>query len=275
MTRVLAVHTGGIGDFLLSCPALKRLAEKGPIELAGRPERLRLAVAAGMAQVAHDLDAIDFSSVFSTPSERLRRFLRSFERAVVWMRDDDRRIRQGLQSCGVAEVQTFPGLPPEDWTRHASEYYLECLGYPPDSEPFRLTISAMSAYDVVIHPGSGGRRKNWPLGRFKALAEALEVGGHDVTWCAGPAEEGLPIPAGRRLEAGSLFDLAEHLAGARLYIGNDSGITHLAAAAGAPTVVIFGPTDPRVWAPRGDHVRIVRGSPWPEVAEVLAAARPD
>jgi ADP-heptose:LPS heptosyltransferase len=53
--------------------------------------------------------------------------------------------------------------------------------------------------------------------------------------------------------------LAGWLRSARVYIGNDSGITHLAAAAGAPVVAIFGPTDPAVWAPRGDRVRLVAG----------------
>jgi heptosyltransferase-2 len=48
--------------------------------------------------------------------------------------------------------------------------------------------------------------------------------------------------------------------GARGFIGNDSGITHLAAAAGVATTVLFGPTDPRVWAPRGEHVRVVQSA---------------
>jgi ADP-heptose:LPS heptosyltransferase len=54
-----------------------------------------------------------------------------------------------------------------------------------------------------------------------------------------------------------LYELACWLAGASLYVGNDSGITHLAAAAGAPVVALFGPTDPAVWAPRGPRVRVV------------------
>lgn len=73
------------------------------------------------------------------------------------------------------------------------------------------------------------------------------------------------------LHAESLVELARSLAGARLYIGNDSGVSHLAAAVGCPTVVLFGPTDPRVWAPRGGHVTVVRGMPWPEVGQVLEA----
>lgn len=71
----------------------------------------------------------------------------------------------------------------------------------------------------------------------------------------------------------SLLAVAGALAGATLYLGNDSGITHLAAAAGCPTVAVFGPTDPAVWAPQGPHVRVVHAAPWPVPEAVVAAAR--
>ena len=89
-----------------------------------------------------------------------------------------------------------------------------------------------------------------------------------VCWCAGPEE---PLAGATRFD--DLYELAQWLARARLYIGNDSGITHLAAAVGTPVVAVFGPTDPAVWGPRGDHVRVVhRAGGWPSVDEVLAAA---
>ena len=72
----------------------------------------------------------------------------------------------------------------------------------------------------------------------------------------------------------NLYELAKWLASARLYIGNDSGITHLAAAVGTPVVAIFGPTDPAVWAPRGERVAVVSGGSLDaiEVDEVLVQA---
>ena len=85
----------------------------------------------------------------------------------------------------------------------------------------------------------------WPLERFRVVAHYLERR-MPVYWCAGP-EEALP-------EAVRFPDLrgpARWLAAARVYVGNDSGISHLAAACGVPCVVLFGPTDPRIWAPRG------------------------
>jgi len=70
-----------------------------------------------------------------------------------------------------------------------------------------------------------------------------------------------------------LARLGRTLARARLYIGNDSGITHLAAAAGCPTLAIFGPTNPAVWAPRGANVRVIQGKEgFPTAEEVLSAS---
>lgn len=269
--RTLVVHTGGIGDFLLFCPCLLRLREEGPVILAGIRERLNLAVVSGIAEDAFDLDDIGFDSVFSEPNAKLSAVLSHVGRAVVWMKDDGT-IRDALMNCGVKEVHTFPGLPPEGWRRHASEYYAECLGWE-CLPPLRLPIDAGDTpHDILIHPGSGGARKNWPMERFAALEERLAEAGRQVEWCAGPAEEGLGLPAGARLvETPAVVSLARELAGTAVYLGNDSGATHLAAACGCRTVALFGPTDARVWAPRGDNVAVLTGDPWPEVGEVVAA----
>lgn len=103
---------------------------------------------------------------------------------------------------------------------------------------------------AVIHPFSGSPKKNWPLERFRAVAARLS---QPVRWCAGPEEE---LDGAVRFD--DLYELACWLAQASLYMGNDSGITHLAAAAGTPVVALFGPTDPAIWAPRGPCVRVVR-----------------
>ncbi|HPO17446.1 MAG TPA: glycosyltransferase family 9 protein [Candidatus Hydrogenedentes bacterium] len=272
--RTLIVHTGGIGDFLLTCPAIAWLAQEGPIELLGYPERLGLAVEGGLAERAHSLDQAGFSSVFSSPSERLRRFLTPFQRAIVWMRDTGE-INAALQACGLEDIRCFPGVPPEDWEQHASAYYLRCIGGPEvfdwklEIRPIR-PIRPILQSTIVIHPGSGGKQKNWPLEHFKIVAESLLQRKHPVQWCVGPAEENWEVPPGpERLHASSLVELAHILQRTALYIGNDSGITHLAAAVGCRTVAIFGPTNPKVWGPRGTHVRIVQGNPWPAPRMVL------
>ena len=78
---------------------------------------------------------------------------------------------------------------------------------------------------------------------------------------------------GADIRLADLYDLACRLAGARVFIGNDSGIAHLTAAVDTPVVALFGPTDPRVWAPRGRDVRVVQGTELADIsiADVLAA----
>ncbi len=268
--RTLVVHTGGLGDFLLACPTIQALAREGAVELLGRPERLALAVAGGIAVVAHDIESVGFDSLFSTPTAMIANFLARFERCIVWMRDDGT-LARAICSCGVPDVRTFPGLPPEDWRAHASMYYAHALGFD-ELPPFRLSVAPAQSYDIIIHPGSGGRRKNWPWERFATLAKALAHEGRRIVWCLGPAEEEGPWNAAHPLiRPTHPLELARHLAGAALYIGNDSGATHLAAAVGCPTVAIFGPTAQNTWAPRGPHVRVAAGNPWPEVHDVLAA----
>lgn len=259
----LVVHTGGIGDFILACPAIAGLNEERPVELLGRKDRLELAVAGGLATTAYDLERVGFETLFDDPSETLRAFLGRFERVVVWMADRDGSLRRGLEACEIRNFDVHPGLPPRDWTRHASAYYLECLGMP-ECKEFSLPIPPGPVErDVIIHPGSGSLNKNWSRENYMALAGQVESMGHEVTWCLGPAElegdRGDPwrtLPEAKRLETDSLVELAGHLAAARMYIGNDSGITHLAAAVGCDTVALFAATNPAVWAPRGPHVRV-------------------
>jgi ADP-heptose:LPS heptosyltransferase len=104
---------------------------------------------------------------------------------------------------------------------------------------------------AAIHPFSGSPRKNWPLENFRELARQLEAG-MPVRWCAGPEDP--PLEGAVRID--DLYELARWLARAQMYVGNDSGITHLAAAVGTPVLALFGPTDPAVWAPRGAHVTV-------------------
>ncbi len=273
--KTLSIFTGGIGDLLLAGPAFAQLHEQGPLDLAGIPERLALIQAASACDAIHNLDRIDFHSLFERPSPKLRDFIQPYNRVIVWMRDDGT-IEKALRKIGVPDVQVHPGIPPDDWTRHASEYYLHCIDAEANRPPLRIAQrergpSAMPKYDAIIHPGSGSPKKNWPIENFIAVAEHLQREGRRVSWTRGPAEEELRYPANAEIvEANTLVDFAQHLARADLYIGNDSGITHLAAAVGCTTIAIFGPTNPTVWAPRGDHVSKLSGAPWPSRADALA-----
>jgi heptosyltransferase-3 len=115
---------------------------------------------------------------------------------------------------------------------------------------------------AVIHPFSGSPAKSWPLDLFRQVASRLDI---QVQWCAGPDE---PLDGAVRMS--DLYQLGCWLNTARVYIGNDSGITHLAAAVGTPVVAIFLSTDPRLWAPRGPNVTVLEH---PSIDQVVAAAR--
>ncbi len=269
----LMIHTGGIGDFLLAYPTIAALAEDGPVTLAGNHNRLALAVSGGVAEAAHDLSALDFQSVFAEPSDRFLSFAQPFDRVVVWMNDADNAIAEAFRRAGVADVHVFPGLPPDTWSCHASEYYRACLGVPNNGAAVLRVEPSGPPLDVVIHPGSGSTRKNAPMDELLAWAGEIRRAGRRITWCVGPAErerlsdddlaqlvEAAGDSANPFLECGSLVELAQRLASARLYLGNDSGITHLTAALGIPTVAVFRCTDPAIWAPQGDHVTVVTDS---------------
>jgi hypothetical protein len=134
---------------------------------------------------------------------------------------------------------------------------------------------------LAVHPGSGSRQKNWPGQRFAELAEALAPGrpllvveGPADTDAVGPLQSCAAAVFARGLP---LRTLGAILAEASLYVGNDSGVSHLAAACGARTLALFGPTDATVWAPAGPRVRVV-GAPAGDLdrldtATVVAAAR--
>jgi len=269
--RLLIVHTGGVGDFICAFPALSALAEAYVIDVAGIPERAVLACAAGIAETAHDLERTGFASVFSEPDDRLRAFASSYDEALVWMADDDGRIQRGLVSAGITQVRCFAGIPPCNWNVHAAHWYARCAG---TTISLPWTASFPKGYhevDVIIQPGSGSRSKNWPQAHFEELAARLKNDGHRVAWCVGPAEEEWPSRP-NALPPMPLVELAGVLAGARLFVGNDSGISHLAAAAGCPTVAIFGPTNPAIWSPAGPQVHVIASDSWPEVDSVLRTA---
>ena len=122
---------------------------------------------------------------------------------------------------------------------------------------------------VAIHPGSGAEEKCWPTPRFAEVIKRLWEQGHPVLVLAGPADteriddllQQLTFSPTQEmfklLTQAPLLEVALQLQQCRCYLGNDSGITHLAAMLGVPTVAIFGPTDPKIWRPVGRFVKVI------------------
>jgi ADP-heptose:LPS heptosyltransferase len=180
-----------------------------------------------------------------------------------------------LAPLGVEAEDRTPRLMllPED--HEAAEQILQDLwgeGSPERSVPL-----------IVVHPGSGSPRKCWPVEYFAQLVRALDQPDRRFLIIEGPADGDrarrlLALCVGDDSDRSRRFllvtrpplpQLAALCARAQLFIGNDSGVTHLAAAVGAPVIALFIATDPVCWGPRG-RVRILDGTP--SVADALTAS---
>ena len=270
MKRRLFIRPGAIGDFVLSLPAVRLLKSRGEyLEVWCAAQNVPLAARAADRAAAISATGLDLLAIPDVaPPEATVRTLAGFDDVVSCYGAGRPEFRDAVNALGLP-FRFLPALPAASGPVHAADFFLQQVGGAPPAVP-ALECRAATHGRIVIHPFSGGRAKNWPPAHFRRLAAEIESLGHDVAWCAGPEEE---LAGAVRIE--NLYDLACWLSGARLYIGNDSGISHLAAAAGAPVVALFAPTDPAVWAPRGPRVRIVAGSSMAAIPlePVLAACR--
>ena len=266
--RRLIIRPGGIGDCILSLPAIELLrTERTEVWVPSSVLPLiRMAKARAIASTGIDLLGLPGIQ----PAPDLMAKLGSFDSIVSWYGANRAEFREQVGALGLP-FQFLEALPRPETKIHAADFFLRQAGGEGRAVP-RIDCERSERGDyAVIHPFSGSARKNWPLERFRELADQLPM---PVRWCAGPEET---LEDAVRFD--NLYELAGWLASARVYIGNDSGITHLAAAAGARVVAIFGPTDPTVWAPRGERVSVIQGVGSGGVsleavsmAEVLAAA---
>ena len=266
--RRLVIRPGAIGDLIVSLPAIACLAaESLEVWTASRTVPL--------VRFAHRVRAIASTGLdllgITEPPAGLIETLRGFDSIVSWYGANRPEFRRTVADLGLP-FTFLDALPAEGSTIHATDFYLrqvrgiaECTS---DGIP-RIECPADRGGYAVIHPFSGSAHKNWPLEKFRSLAGRLERA-MPVKWCAG--EDDPPLAGAVRI--GDLYDLACFLANARLYIGNDSGITHLAAAVGTPVLALFGPTDPAVWAPRGPYVRVARWVPTPSLPDGLPRTVP-
>ena len=253
MSRLL-IRPGAIGDCILSLPALRHLST-ADTEIWAPSEVLPLIQFARRTRsiASSGIDLVGIGD-FETPE------LDRFEEIVSWYGSNRPEFRAALESTGIPCI-FHPALPDAASTLHATDFFAQQVGGPPGAIPHIDVGIVERRASIVIHPFSGGPRKNWPLASFEEVAHRSPL---PVEWTAGPDEA---LDRATRFE--NLFDLARWLAGAALYIGNDSGITHLAAAVGVPVVALFGPTLPEIWAPRGANVTVLRE---PTVEAVLQAA---
>jgi heptosyltransferase-3 len=247
--RRLLIRPGGIGDSILSFPALEYLKADYTEVWVREDVTPLIHFADGARSIASTgLDLLGLEGI--DPPRGLIDRLRTFDSIISWYGANREEFRAEVRRLGLP-FQFFEALPRSGERVHAADYFLRQAGASGRGVPRIDCAPAPGGDFAVIHPFSGSPRKNWPMERFEELAGII---GMPVRWCAGPEEN---LEGAVRIA--NLYELASWLRTARVYIGNDSGITHLAAAAGGPVVAIFGPTDAAVWAPRGDRVRVVQG----------------
>ncbi len=214
-----------------------------------------------------------FGALFQDGAEEaeLLDFLGGFDRVVAWSRMP--LLAAKLEGLGIELIQSTP-LPPDGV--HASDHLmqaLEPLGIngpaPLPSVQIREGITGFPPKFVAIHPSSGSASKNWVSEHFEGLARLARAAGLDVVWIQGEADESVVsdlarLVPGRLARELPLEELAAVVAACAVFVGNDSGVSHLAAAVGAPTVALFRATDPTQWAPRGPYVHIASAGASPE-----------
>jgi ADP-heptose:LPS heptosyltransferase len=284
----MILHAGGIGDLLLALPALRIFRRAFPrytLELMGRPERLSLVHFDLQAESIHSIDQAGMAYFYSDEGSlppRLSAFFSAFSSVLVFGKDSGRILAKNLSRVGLDRVITIPSFPPQESGIHVSEYLvgsLRAAGIEGQSSfsPLRLPEEALTFARnfrrglglkegeriLAIHPGSGSPGKNWDPKKFAAVADWASER-CQILLISGPAQDGVEevrnsVKKARPLVADNLplINLAAVLKASTAYLGNDSGITHLAASLGLPTVALFGPTNPALWGPKGPGVRII------------------
>lgn len=303
---LLVIGAGSIGDFILTLPALRILRLRFPeayLEFMPQTSMLEITPGHWADRVSSPADHQGLDLLFEKnaclPGEIVEYF-GGFDLIIWYGYDPDCVLAHNLRKMGCGGVLSADWSPAEAAGRHASDHVVAALrplgvSAPPAFEPeIRVSRSTLrearqllgelgASPGCAVHPGSSLAAKNWPPHRFAAFIQKITVqNGMQVFLIEGPLDRvsvqnvssritGLDVPI---LQL-PLRLLAAVLAQCLLFVGNDSGVAHLAATVGTPTIAIFGPTDPLRWAPRGQRVIILKnghGLDAIEVEDVVEAA---
>jgi heptosyltransferase-2 len=311
MGRILFIRGGAVGDFILSMPSLRLVRETLPeneIEILGYPSIASLALAAGLAHRVRPLEDPRLATFFA-PGAKLDQdwcaYFAGFDVVVSCLYDPDGYFAGNLRVAGVKTLVACPYRPDETPPHVPAALQfakpLESLGLFLDDASFSLTYAPASGAPeelmpgittspvIALHPGSGSARKNWgretwvsvlsSLHRDRPERQFLITSGEAETETIEPFldlldAERLPHHHLANRPLGDLGALYGHVEG---FLGHDSGLSHLAASAGARGVLLFGHTEPGIWAPVSSRIRVLR-SPDHSLAslkpdQVLEAAR--
>ena len=299
---IIMMHPGSLGDVLLAVPAMVRLRTRFPgyrLALFAEVQVAKLLYACGVVDVWTSMEGPDCAGLFvdaDAVNGQVRTWLMDCDLAVAWMQGHDGILRRTLKALGVREVIVRSPFSTEILTAHQQDRFLETIDEVSSedegdvllkvTEPVlhlgRACLEAVASLIrqplVVIHPGSGSPHKCVAPETLLPVVVAVQRVGAIPVILEGPVDR---EPVERLLQLCQnppivlkdldLLTVAGVLAQAQLFIGLDSGITHMAGLMGLHMVALFGPTDPARWAPRGIHVTVVQGASclcrsWDEVS---------
>lgn len=289
---IVMIHPGGLGDVLLAVPAMVRLRVRFPgyrLLLCANGDIARLLIVCGIVDTWASVQGRDCADLFAGAESVMGRppiWLEDCDLAIGWTQDPDGKLSETLKAVGVREVIVRSPFSTSIRARHQCDRFLETINETlrDDEGDALLTVvesilhlgracletrgSLIGQSLVVIHPGSGSAHKCVAPGILAPTVVALQNSGATPVVLEGPADRD---PVERLLQLCvnppiilkdlDVLTVAGVLTQARLFIGQDSGITHMAGLIGVKTVALFGPTDPARWAPCGDHVTVVQGAP--------------
>jgi ADP-heptose:LPS heptosyltransferase len=280
--EILIIRPAALGDTLMLLPALDRINHSASVVLVGRKPSIDYL--RPFARICLDFEGNGWHTLFTDRPELAN--LPEVDIAPVFLNDVDGKVKKNLESLlPGARVHVFPGLPGKKEEIHAALHLARCLRTAGceivnPEECVEQAISRPLLQDkrgpqkgnrIIFHPGSGGREKNHPpefwLSLIRNLSAPAFFRGLLPTLLLGPAEEGLRSFFEHRLQMdwnGAIFfspdpeDLMSLLKEGALYIGQDSGVTHLAAMTGLPTIALFRSSSIKTWRPLGPRVRVLR-----------------
>jgi heptosyltransferase-3 len=268
-------------------PALKALRNAHPrarIEILGYPHIVTVADKRFYADAVRPIEYAALSCFFARGGElpsQLRDYFGGFDLILSYLYDPDRIFESNLRQCGAQKILRGPAQ--IDKNAHAAWQLaqpLQGLGinvtdlaakvFPSDEdrEFARRFLENCEPPFLALHSGSGSQKKNWPIENWIELAKtSLDAKAlfRMIIFVSGEADENEMARVRTSFEHEPQVRFAHQLLLPQLaavleqstFIGHDSGISHLAAAAGASCLILFGPTDPKVWAPQNTNARVL------------------
>lgn len=282
--KILVIRGGAIGDFILTLPVLSALRRQFPrthIEVLGYPHIAQLALSGGLAKRVQSIESRALAGFFArkgTLEGDWMDYFSEFDIIISYLYDPDEIFKTNVARCSHGQYLEGPHRPDDLAGVHATEVFLKPLErlaiFDADAVPeldvdkaFETTIG--TGRWLAVHPGSGSEKKNWPEARWlellKHLVESttfnlLVIGGEAERERVERIEAALPVTRLRVMQSAPLPEVAQWLASCVAFVGHDSGISHLAAAVGLKSLILWGETPEAVWRPRGREMTILRSA---------------